>query len=285
MSRVMSAQEKVPGLLGDTPARDYSHKLRLFNEHAKPELEAAIEWLNVSPGMHVLDAGCGTGDVLCLLKDAVGPDGTAVGMDMAGAHVAAARARLPHSSHILQGDILAAPLRESSFDCIWCANTINHLREPLLGVERLTRLLRVDGQIALMQSSFQPEMFFAWDALLERQVQDAVRSYYRHRYGLREEELTGIRSLVGLLRSAGVQDVRTKTFVIERISPLARADEAYLLEAIFRDTWGERLRAHLAPQDYAKVAQLCDPASASYALRREDFHYLQCFTVVCGYRR
>jgi hypothetical protein len=70
--------------------------------------------------------------------------------------------------------------------------------------------------------------------------------------------------------------------MIERTAPLQTADQAYLLEAIFRDTWGERLRPYLSSEDYAELAVLCDPGSARFALRRDDFHFLQSFTLVTG---
>jgi hypothetical protein len=67
--------------------------------------------------------------------------------------------------------------------------------------------------------------------------------------------------------------------MIERVSPLARADEAYILEAIFRGTWGERLRPYLCGADFAELARLCDPLHPQFALRRPDFHFLQSFTL------
>jgi hypothetical protein len=76
--------------------------------------------------------------------------------------------------------------------------------------------------------------------------------------------------------------VRVRTFVIERAAPLGPADEAYLVEAIFRGTWGERLRAYLTPDDYDELTHLCNPGDPRFALRRPDFHFLQTFTLAVG---
>ena len=262
--------------------RDYARKLRLFNSFAEPELRRAIGSLKLAAGSCVLDAGCGTGESLQWLSCAVGPAGAVVGIDLATAHVAAARALGVAKSTVLQADLLHAPFSPASFDLIWCVNTINHLRDPILGLRRLAALLRPGGCIALGQSSLLPDMYFAWDARLERLTSEAVRRYYQDRYGLGEYDLTSVRSMVGWLRAAALSEVTVQTLPIERTSPLQPADEAYLLEAIFRDTWGERLRPYLPPADYAELIGNCDPKDPRFALRRPDFHFLQCFTLATG---
>jgi SAM-dependent methyltransferase len=273
---------RATGLLGDTTARDYSRKLRLFNAFAEPELRRAIASLGLKQGMRVLDAGCGTGEALRWLSDAVAPQGTVVGIDLAAAHVAAARAIVSDEVLVLQADVRRPPLEPRDFDFIWSVNTVNHLHDPLAGVRVLASLLRPGGRVALGQSSLLPDMFFAWDSRLERLTNEAVRRYYRNRYGLSERDLANTRSIVGLLRNAALHNVTVQSFIIERVSPLNPADEAYLLEAIFRGTWGDRLRPYLSGKDHAELTALCDPTHPAYALRRADFHFLQTFTLAVG---
>ena len=268
------------GRLGDTPRRDYALKLRLFNAMAEPELRETISTLCLEPGMRVLDAGCGTGETLGWLAGAVAPDGLAVGIDLSANHLRMARTALSHDVMLVQADLQSSPLAAASFDLVWSVNTINHLHDPLQSVEGLAALLRPGGQIALGQSSFLPDMYFAWDSRLERLTNEAVRQYYRDRYSLHEHDLVTIRSLVGWLRRAGLRNVRPRTLMIERVSPLGPADEAYLLGAIFRDTWGERLQPYLSRDDYEELTRLCDPGHPQFALRRPDFHFLQTLTLV-----
>ncbi len=270
------------GLLGDTPRRDYAEKLRLFNAFARPELREAIGALSLPPGSWVLDAGCGTGETVGWLQESLHGPGTVVGMDLAGAHAQAARGLAPTSATIVQGDMLQAPFADGTFDLVWTVNALNHLHDPVVGVRMLSRLLRPGGRIAIGQSSLVPDMYFAWDARLEARVNDAVRAYYRDRYGRSEREFTALRSLVGWLHQAGFRDVSVRTRMIERAHPLAKADEHYLLECIFRGTWGDRLRNYMSPADFAELAGLCDPHDTRYALRRADFHFLQSFTIALG---
>ena len=269
------------GLLGDTPTRDYSRKLQLFSAFAKPEIRQAIRSLGLKPGMRVLDAGCGTGEALEWLRAEVEPTGTVVGLDLSAAHVSAAQ-RVAPNIEILQCDILNPPLAQASFDLIWCVNTINHLRDPKLGVTQLASLLRSGGRIGLAQSSLLPDMYFAWNSRLERVTNEAVHRYYRDRYHLEETDLAAVRALSGILRGAHLHNVAVRTVIIERTSPVDAETESYLREAIFRDTWGDRLRSYLSSDDFAELSMLCDPQHAHYALRRPDFHFMQSFTLATG---
>jgi len=272
------------GRLGDTPERDYARKLRLFSAFAEPELRAAIASLRVASGMRVLDAGCGTGEALGWFAAAVAPGGLAVGIDLSTTHLGAARAALPSSALLLQADLQRIPLGDAIFDIVWSVNTIHHLRDPVAGTLALSELLRPGGRLVLGQSSLLPDMYFAWDARLERATNEAVRAYYRDRYRLGEHDLTAVRGIFGLLRWAGLSRVAVRTLVIERCAPLDPHARAWLLEAIFRGTWGERLRPYLPASDYEALARLCDPEDPQFALHRPDFHFVQTFTLAVGER-
>ena len=101
------------GLLGDTPARNYSRKLAQFNAFAAPELKRLIAEIGLSPGMRVLDAGCGTGEALPWLLEAA-PSGHVVGIDLSAAHVSEARRHAGAQIEILQGQSLRwSPARHS----------------------------------------------------------------------------------------------------------------------------------------------------------------------------
>lgn len=281
-----ATQPRMPetGLLGDTPRRDYAEKLKLFNAFAQPELREAIEALSLPAGSRVLDAGCGTGEALAWWHASMRDGGVVVGMDLSAAHVRAARAIASRHALIVQGDMLNLPFANDTFDLVWAANAANHLHDPAAGVRMLSRLLRPDGRIALGQSSLVPDMYFAWDARLEARVNEAVRMYYRERYGRSEREFAGVRALASWLHQAGLRNVGVRTRMIERTCPLSNADERYLLECIFRGTWGERLRKYMEPEDFAAMTRLCDPDDACYALRRPDFHFLQSLTFAVGTR-
>jgi SAM-dependent methyltransferase len=273
--------EIAPGtILGDSPSRDYARKLLRFNAFAAPEIKGLIAGLGLAAGMRVLDAGCGCGEALGWFRAAVGRSGSVIGWDLAAAHVASARALAVPGSVVEQCDLLRAELPAPRADLVWCVNTLNHLADPVHAARRLAGWLAPAGRLAVGQSSLLPDMYFAWDARLERVVNDAVRRYYRERYGLAERDLKAVRSLVGILRAAGLAEVTAHSILIERTSPIDAATARYLADTIFTATWGERLRHYLDADDYSQLCRLCDPRDPEFALARPDFHFLQTFTLV-----
>ncbi|KJY36507.1 methyltransferase domain-containing protein, partial [Streptomyces katrae] len=56
-----------------------------------PAFTAAVAECGIGPGERVLDAGCGTGRALTPLREAVGPSGTVLGVDLTERMLAAAR--------------------------------------------------------------------------------------------------------------------------------------------------------------------------------------------------
>jgi SAM-dependent methyltransferase len=282
MSDVEEHVARHDGRLGDTTARDYSNKLSKFNAFAQPELRGLIRSLGLKSGMHVLDAGCGTGEALNWLLDEVSSSGRVVGVDLAAAHLAAARLHASPRIELHQANLFDDLFEPATFDLVWCVNTINHLTDAVAGVIHLATLLRAGGRMAIGQSSFLPDMYFAWDARLERVVNDAVRRYYQERYDLDEHDLKAVRAVAGILRQANLRNITVRSVMIERTWPLDKATQAYLGETIFRDTWGERLRPYLSADDQQELERLCNPLHPSFALRRPDFHFLQTFTLATG---
>jgi ubiquinone/menaquinone biosynthesis C-methylase UbiE len=273
------------GPLADGPRRDYVRKLELFGRFAEAELRSAIAWLAIPPGARVLDAGCGAGLQSRWLAEAVAPDGTLLAVDVSPAHAQAARAQLresPVAAAVRVSDLSRLELPSGSLDLVWCSNTLNHMPDPEVALRRWREWLSPQGRVAVAQSSFLPDMVFAWNARLEGEVTRACREYYRQKYGLTEASTAGMRNVVGYLQRSGFRDVTARTFVIERVSPLRPSDVEYVLEAVFRGYWGEKVRPYLSDADWRELERLCDPESPEFALARPDFHLLMTYTVAFG---
>src|SRR3954451_24067218 len=88
-------------------------------------------------GMDILDVGCGTGAITADIARAVGPDGTAVGIDRDDANLAVAVQQYGGVENLrFEGaDILTAGERfNNRFDIVTAARTIQWISEPQLAV-------------------------------------------------------------------------------------------------------------------------------------------------------
>ena len=274
-----------PGLLGDTPERSYGDKLERYERFLEPELRAIITELGIAPGSRIFDAGCGVGLVTRWLAETTGRDGSVVGVDLSHGHIEAAE-RLNSSRELrlryMQGDITQPIFGSGAFDLVWTYNTINHLDEPVEALKTLAQTVVNGGRVVLVQDLLLPEMIFAWDERLEQAVVQACRAYYRDKYGLSHQQITNQRNVYGWMLAAGFESVAVRTIVSERVQPLSEVDIDYFQHSVFAGHWGNRVQSYLDDADWLELVRLTDPESATYALKRPDFHALQTTTIVTG---
>ena len=105
---------------------------------------AAVDCLAPRPGDAVVDLGCGTGATLPLLRDAVGPDGTVVGVEWANVHVLRADATRPPLSALDPGLVPDSP------DAVLASFVVGMLGDPEAAVRRWADLVGPDGRLALL---------------------------------------------------------------------------------------------------------------------------------------
>ncbi|TGB12382.1 class I SAM-dependent methyltransferase [Streptomyces sp. MZ04] len=115
-----------------------------------PAYRAAATDLKLRPGARVLDAGCGTGRALPALRDAVGPSGVVLGVDLTPAMLeATVRAGRDRDGQLLLTDVTRLPLRDECLDAVFGAGLISHLPDPARNLRELSRVVRPGGLLAL----------------------------------------------------------------------------------------------------------------------------------------
>ncbi|MCG8554201.1 MAG: class I SAM-dependent methyltransferase [Proteobacteria bacterium] len=93
MRRPMSGnQEQIEYWNGITAER-WVQNQELIDQAIQPFGDAALERLELRPGQHVLDVGCGSGTCSVRLAARVGPDGSVLGMDISAPMLEHARNR------------------------------------------------------------------------------------------------------------------------------------------------------------------------------------------------
>ncbi|MGW6402492.1 class I SAM-dependent methyltransferase [Streptomyces sp. NPDC055134] len=139
---------------------DHTHVQEFFSARAArwdtrfpddgPRFEAAVAELGLRAGDRVLDAGCGTGRALPALRDAVGPSGAVLGVDLTPAMLdAAVRAGRDRAGSLMLADVTRLPVRSESLDAVFGSGLVAHLPQPQENLRELARVVRQGGLLAL----------------------------------------------------------------------------------------------------------------------------------------
>jgi ubiquinone/menaquinone biosynthesis C-methylase UbiE len=130
--------------------RDYYEELwqRLPTELTPPDWELRRTFLlrEVQPGDNALDLGCGTGDFTALLAEA---GASAVGLEVAEAALARARAEHPELDFRLAPIEGRLPLEDNALDLVWCSEVIEHVADTGRWLSEVRRVLAPGGRLLL----------------------------------------------------------------------------------------------------------------------------------------
>jgi demethylmenaquinone methyltransferase / 2-methoxy-6-polyprenyl-1,4-benzoquinol methylase len=101
----------------------------------------------VRPGDRVLDACCGTGDLSIAARDA---GGQVTGLDFSERMLERARRKAPGLAWV-QGDLLALPFDDESFDAATVGFGVRNVADLDAGLRELRRVLRPGGRLAILE--------------------------------------------------------------------------------------------------------------------------------------
>jgi ubiquinone/menaquinone biosynthesis C-methylase UbiE len=143
---------------------------------------ASIEALRLHPGDRALDVGCGLGDEVCLLAEAVGPNGSAAGVDLSERLLEAARARYGQrpSIRFIQADAHRLPFADHEFDGARIERTLQHVADPAAVVREVARTVRPGGRIVAMEPDWHTLVLSGEDIGTTRAVVNDIAGQIRH---------------------------------------------------------------------------------------------------------
>jgi SAM-dependent methyltransferase len=111
--------------------------------------------LRPQPGMRLLDAGSGAGDVARWLGAEVGPSGEVIALDYSAATTAAAVERHDDSNvRYVTGDVSALDLPADSVDGVWCERVLQHVDDAAVAIGELVRVTRPGGRLCLIDTDW-----------------------------------------------------------------------------------------------------------------------------------
>lgn len=149
---------------------------RLFGGYKR----RAIEFMNLQPGVSILDAGCGTGDDLIAIGKQLGPAVQLTGVELLPELVTEARKRaeaagVPVTFH--EGDLYQLPLETDTIDRARTDRVFQHLEQPAEALAELIRVTKPGGWVVVAEVD--------WGTLVLDhpmvELTDKIAAFYRDR--------------------------------------------------------------------------------------------------------
>lgn len=252
-------------------------------EACRPAYEAMLHSVGLQIGWRVLDAGCGHGNFIPLIADAVGPTGKIAALDLAPENISSVEHSLatwhlttPVTTHV--GSVLALPFPDHAFDAVWCANTLEYLTDTdfAAALRECCRVVRPGGLVAIKDAARVHTVFAPGDQALFWRTYAAVAARFDAGHGQLRSPQTR-----RWLEGVGLRDVWQQTTLIEWWAPLRPVEREFIsanigiFAALARDL-------DLSAEDHAFWEKQCDASSPEHLINRPDFYRCEGHVLAVG---
>ncbi|MEO8827237.1 methyltransferase domain-containing protein [Lapillicoccus sp.] len=160
---------------------------------------------HLSPGMRVLDVGCGPGTVTLDLAELVTP-GTTVGVDAVPEPLDAARVnaqrRGDERTEFRVGDVYDLEADDGEFDVVHAHQVLQHLTRPVAALREMRRVCRAGGLVAARDADYAAMVWYPADPRL-----DDWLTLYQAVARSNDAEPDAGRRLLSWVHAAGFEDV------------------------------------------------------------------------------
>jgi ubiquinone/menaquinone biosynthesis C-methylase UbiE len=133
-----------------------------FNRHASSwdkdlgyedrtdRIEEVVKWFQLSEHDSVLDVGTGTGILLPLIREAIGPKGRLIAIDFSFKMLEKAKIReFPGDKFLLNASVEAIPFRSDQFNRVTCFSAFPHFPNKARSLLEMVRVLRTGGTLSI----------------------------------------------------------------------------------------------------------------------------------------
>jgi len=119
------------------------------NRFSRARTRRTLEQLELAPGMHVLDAGCGPGRITVPLAEAVGPEGTVLAVDIQPDMLRRAQAKASDAAvtnvTFLEAGLGAGQLPHAAFDRACLVTVLGEVPDKRAALEEIYASLKPGG--------------------------------------------------------------------------------------------------------------------------------------------
>jgi ubiquinone/menaquinone biosynthesis C-methylase UbiE len=130
----------------DRHASSWDEMLK-YNERTSELLEV-VSWFGLAEGHWVLDVGTGTGILLPLIRQAIGPKGKLIGFDFSFKMLEKAKLRqCPGGKILINATVESLPFQSGIFDQIICFSALPHFPNKLKALLEMARVLKSEGSL------------------------------------------------------------------------------------------------------------------------------------------
>ncbi|MCK6623749.1 MAG: SAM-dependent methyltransferase [Anaerolineae bacterium] len=248
------------------------------------EYEAMLSAVGLQAGWHVLDAGCGSGSFLPLMANLLGPSGHITAIDLTPENVATVEVlvksdHFPCRVELRLGSVAEMPDEDATFDAVWNANVSQYLTDDELPamLAEFRRAVKPGGLVAVKESDITALQFRPAPANLLWHLFEALVSCGNIQVigSLRAIELPA------WFRRAGLRDIRCKTTLVERYTPL-RPVEREFFGSLLAWLANQAERRVLPPDEKKCWQELGEVDSPQHILNAADFYWREAHVLVVG---
>jgi arsenite methyltransferase len=164
--------------------------------------------LQLAPGEHVLDIGCGPGLLVQEMAREVGAQGSVAGIDVSGDMLALAQARcasIPNAS-VREASATSLPFADASFDAVASTQVYEFVDDIALALSELKRVLKPGGRALIVDTDWDSVVWNNSNYARMARVIDAWHAHCPHPHLPSQ--------LPRLLREAGLQLQRADTIAL-----------------------------------------------------------------------
>jgi SAM-dependent methyltransferase len=198
------------------------HRVHLVRSREVPTL---LKWLGRDlAGDRVLDVGGGDGYWAGLLRKR---GATVVGLDIDRDKLERG-SRLKDAPELVEGDALALPFPDDSFDAVLSVCALEHFPDPKIAIEEMARVMRPGGRLVI-----------SVDALTRADRYPKLAAHYAERYHVRQTFRRD--TFTEQLEASGLK-VSRATYLFRRAN-----QTLFLAAAKLRPKWTWNALAPLAP--------------------------------------